>query len=79
MKFCKKFEWTEDYDVVRKSRVTTLTQRVLSQRELARTANLAEGRVWRIENGFSEVHLQTIRTLAGVLSVEPRELVKREE
>ena len=27
MKFCKKFEWTEDYDVVRKSRVTTLTQR----------------------------------------------------
>jgi transcriptional regulator with XRE-family HTH domain len=54
-------------------------ERVLSQRELARMANLAQGTVWRIENGFSEVHLQTIRTLAGVLSVEPRELVKREE
>jgi transcriptional regulator with XRE-family HTH domain len=42
-------------------------------------ANLAQGTVWRIENGFSEVRPQTIRTLTGVLSVEPRELVKREE
>jgi transcriptional regulator with XRE-family HTH domain len=67
------------HEAIRTDRVAILTQRVLSQRELARMANLAEGRVWRIENGFSEVHLQTIRTLAGVLSVEPRELVKREE
>jgi hypothetical protein len=42
-------------------------------------ANLAEGRVWRIENGFSEVHPRTIRDLVGVLGVEPKELVKREE
>jgi HTH-type transcriptional regulator, competence development regulator len=54
-------------------------ERVLSQRELARMANLAHGTVWRIENGFSDVHPQTIRKLAGVLGVEPKELVKREE
>jgi transcriptional regulator with XRE-family HTH domain len=54
-------------------------ERVLSQRELARMTNLAQGTVWRIENGFSDVHPQTIRKLAGVLGVEPRELVKREE
>jgi transcriptional regulator with XRE-family HTH domain len=52
-------------------------ERVLSQRKLARMANLAQGTLWRIENGFSEVHPQTIRKLAGVLGVEPKELVKR--
>jgi transcriptional regulator with XRE-family HTH domain len=77
--FCKMFEWAEDFEVIRKSRVTALTQGVLTQRELARMANLAHGTLWRIENGFSEVHPQTIRKLAGVLGVEPRELVKREE
>ena len=54
-------------------------ERVLSQRELARMANLAQGTLWRIERGFSEVHPQTIRKLAGVLGVEPKELVKQEE
>jgi transcriptional regulator with XRE-family HTH domain len=52
-------------------------ERVLSQRELARMADLAHGTLWRIENGFSEVHPQTIRKLARVLGVEPKELVKR--
>ena len=52
-------------------------ERVLSQRELARMANLAHGTVWRIENGFSDVHPQTIRMLAGVLDVEPKELVRK--
>ena len=52
--------------------------RVLSQRELARMADLAYGTVWRIENGFPEARTSTIRKLAGVLGVEPRELVKRE-
>ena len=50
---------------------------VLSQRELARMANLAYGTVRRIENGFSEVHPATIHKLARVLGVEPKELVKR--
>jgi hypothetical protein len=26
MKFCKMFEWAEDYEVIRKKKVTTLTQ-----------------------------------------------------
>ena len=42
-------------------------------------ATLAQGTVWRVENGFSEAHPQTIRKLAGVLGVEPKELVKKEE
>lgn len=53
-------------------------ERVLSQRELARMANLAYGTVWRLENGYLEARTSTIRKIAGVLGVEPRELVKRE-
>ena len=51
---------------------------VLSQRELAREAGLAQGTIWRLENGYLEAHPSTIRKIAGVLGVEPRELVKRE-
>ena len=50
--------------------------RVLSQRELARMAGLTHVTVWRLENGFTEAQAQTIRKLAEVLGVEPRELVK---
>jgi transcriptional regulator with XRE-family HTH domain len=53
--------------------------RVLSQRELARMANLAYGTVWRLENGFENAHPQTIRKIAEALGVEPRQLVKREK
>lgn len=53
--------------------------RVLSQRDLARMAGLAQGTVWRIENGFSKVHPLTIRKLAEALRLEPRELVKPED
>ena len=52
--------------------------RVLSQRELARMANLAYGTIWRIENGYPETRPSTIRKLAAALGVEPRELTKRE-
>ncbi len=51
-------------------------ERVVSQRELARTAGLTHQTVWRFENGATEAHPQTIRKLAGALGVEPRELVK---
>lgn len=54
-------------------------ERVLSQRELARMADLAYGTVWRLENGFENAHPQTIRKIAEVLGVEPRELVKKGE
>ncbi len=53
-------------------------EQVLSQRELARMANLAFGTVWRIENGYPEARTSTIRKLANVLGVEPRELIRRE-
>jgi transcriptional regulator with XRE-family HTH domain len=52
--------------------------RVLSQRELARMAGLAQGTVWRLENGFPEARPSTIRKLAGALGTEPRELVRSE-
>jgi transcriptional regulator with XRE-family HTH domain len=54
-------------------------ERVLSQRELASMAGLTQMTVWRIENGYRDARPGTIRKLAGVLGVEPRELVKREE
>ena len=53
--------------------------RVLSQRELARMAGLTHVTVWRLENGFTEAHAQTIRKIAKALGVEPRELTKQEE
>ena len=52
-------------------------ERVLSQRELAREAKLAYGTVWRIENGFPEARISTIRKLAGALGVKPKDLVRR--
>ncbi len=54
-------------------------EQVLSQRELARMAGLTHQTVWRFENGSANTHLKTIRKIAGVLRVEPRELVKKEE
>jgi transcriptional regulator with XRE-family HTH domain len=53
-------------------------ERVLSQRELARLADLTQRTVWRLENGFENAHPQTIRKIAGVLGVKPKELVKKE-
>ena len=50
--------------------------RVLSQRELARTAGLTHATVWRLENGFDLARPSTVRKLAAVLGVEPRELVR---
>jgi transcriptional regulator with XRE-family HTH domain len=52
---------------------------VLSQRELARKAGLAQGTVWRLESGFPHAHPSTIRKIAGALGVEPNELVKGSE
>ncbi len=54
-------------------------EKVLSQRELARMAGLAQGTVWRLEKGFKEARPLTIRKIASVLGVEPRELVEKEE
>jgi transcriptional regulator with XRE-family HTH domain len=53
-------------------------ENVLSQRELAHLAGLSQMTVWRLENGFREAHPKTIRKVAAVLRVEPRELIKRD-
>ncbi len=50
---------------------------VLSQRELARLAGLTHQTVWRYENGWTNAHPRTIRKIAEVLGVEPKELVKK--
>ncbi len=66
-----------EVDVVKLKRLRE--DRVLSQRELAREAGLTHTTVWRLENGFREAHPRTVRSLADVLGVEPRELIKRED
>lgn len=53
-------------------------EQVLSQRELARMAGLTHQTIWRFENGSTNAHPRTIRQIAEVLGVEPRELTKRE-
>ena len=53
--------------------------RVLSQRELARTAGVTHATVWRLENGFDMARPETVRKLAGVLGVEPKELIRGRE
>jgi transcriptional regulator with XRE-family HTH domain len=54
-------------------------ERVLSQRELARMAGLTHQTVWRYENGSANAHPRTIRKIAGVLGVQPKDLVKTAE
>lgn len=54
-------------------------ERVLSQRELARMAGLTHQTVWRYENGSTNAHPRTIRKIAGVLGVQPKDLVKSAE
>jgi len=54
-------------------------ERVLSQRELARMAGLTHQTVWRYENGSTNAHPRTIRKIAGVLGVQPKDLVKTAE
>ena len=59
--------------------MTTLTQMVLSQRELARMAGLTQMTVWRIENGYRDARPGTTRKLAQVLGVEPIWLLVKKE
>ena len=54
-------------------------QNVLSMRELAEASGLNYNTIWRLENGLTGAHPRTLRRLAGVLEVEPSELVKGEE
>ncbi len=54
-------------------------QKVLSMRELEEMSSVSYNTIWRLENGKTGAHPRTIRKLAGVLGVDPAELVKGEE
>jgi transcriptional regulator with XRE-family HTH domain len=47
---------------------------VLSQKELAERAGVDKTTIIRLESGKGGVHPRTVRKLAAVLGVEPREL-----
>lgn len=42
-------------------------------------ARLTHATVWRLENGFTEVHAKTIRKLAEALGIQAKDLVMRED
>ena len=50
--------------------------RAYSMRELAELAGVHYNTIHRIEHGQENVHPRTVRKLAAVLGVEPRELKK---
>ena len=54
-------------------------RRVLTLRELEEKSGVSYNTIWRIENGYRQVHPSTIRKLAAALGVEAEELVKLEE
>ncbi len=47
----------------------------LTQAELSKKAGIAEVTLSRIERNVADPHMSTIRKLAGVLNVHPRDLV----
>ncbi|MGF1473076.1 MAG: helix-turn-helix domain-containing protein [Rubrobacteraceae bacterium] len=51
-------------------------QRVLSMRELEDLSGVSYNTIWRLETGKTGAQPRTIRKIAGVLGVEPGELVK---
>jgi transcriptional regulator with XRE-family HTH domain len=54
-------------------------ERFLSQRELARQAGLHAITLVRLEAGATAPSTRTVRALAAVLGIEPRELTSPEE
>ncbi|MDQ3375753.1 MAG: helix-turn-helix domain-containing protein [Actinomycetota bacterium] len=48
-------------------------------RELAEQSGLNYNTIWRLENGLTGAHPRTIRKIAGVLGVDPSELVPEED
>ena len=53
-------------------------QKVLSMRELEEMSGVSYNTIWRLENGRTGAQPRTIRRIAGVLGVEPAELIKEE-
>jgi transcriptional regulator with XRE-family HTH domain len=53
--------------------------RLMTQRDLARRANLALSTVVNIERSHTEPRFETIRRLARALEVDPRDLVRNSD
>ena len=53
-------------------------ERALSQRDLTRMTGIAHDTISDLETGKRRAQLRTIRKLAEVLGVEPKELMKGE-
>ena len=51
--------------------------KLLTQTQLAQLAHVALDTVWRLENGISGGQQTSIKKIARVLGVEPKELVGR--
>jgi transcriptional regulator with XRE-family HTH domain len=54
-------------------------ERALSQRDLTHITGIAFDTISRLETGKQKAQPRTIRKLADVLGVEPRELMKGED
>jgi len=53
-------------------------QRALSQQDLERMTGVAQSTISRLEANQHPARPSTVRTLAGALGVEPKELMKEE-
>ncbi len=53
-------------------------RKVLSMRELEERSGVSYNTIWRLENRRTGAQPRTIRRIAGVLGVEPAELIKEE-
>jgi transcriptional regulator with XRE-family HTH domain len=54
-------------------------ERALSQRDLSRMTGIAYDTISRLETGKQEAQPRTLRKLAQMLGVEPKELMKGDE
>ena len=53
------------------------TERALSLRELAAASGLSHNTIWQLERGDGGAHPRTVRKLAEVFGVTPRELMAK--
>ena len=67
--------WQIDGERLRRLR----KERLLTQVELSKMTGVAQDSISALETGKREAHPGTIRKLAKVLNVEPKELLKEQE
>lgn len=67
--------WIVDGERLKKLRI----EQVLTQKELAEAAKVTERTIRALEHGDASAHPSTIRKLAAVLGVTPRDLIRTED